>query len=58
MSAWIKTGLHAGLKQPRNNTIAATVLACHWPDPQLVVQRIGPALLHRSLCTARSSGRQ
>lgn len=58
MSAWIKTGLHAGLKQPRNHTIAATVFDCHWPDPQLVVQRIGRTLLHRTLCTARSSGRQ
>ncbi|MGF6163679.1 hypothetical protein ABIE16_002984 [Pseudomonas sp. 2725] len=58
MSAWINTGMHAGLKQLRNSAIAATVLVCRWPDPLLAAQRIGLALLHRPLSTARSSGRQ
>ncbi len=47
MNAWIKTGFHAGHKQLRNSAIAATILV-----------RRGPALLHRPLCTARSTGRQ
>jgi len=47
MSAWINTGLHAGHKQLRNSAIAATILVCR-----------SPALLHRLLSTARSSGRQ
>jgi hypothetical protein len=47
MSGWTNTSLHAGHTQLRNSAIAATVLICHWPDPQLGAQR-----KHPPACTA------
>ena len=58
MSAWIKTGLHGGHKQLRNNAIAVTLLVRHWPEPLLATQTHHVDFLHCVLATERSSGRQ
>jgi hypothetical protein len=58
MSAWIKTGLHAGHKQLRNNPIAVTLLVRRWPEPVLAPQTHHADFLYCALATERSSGRQ